>query len=51
MKIAVFPGLEGNASIERYARELAANTPPGSDAEVVRLSKSPGLRERCTTVT
>lgn len=44
MKIAVFPGLEGNASIERYARELAANIPPGNDVEVVRLGKSLGLK-------
>jgi glycosyltransferase involved in cell wall biosynthesis len=40
MKIAIFPGIEGNASIDRYARELAANIPPGNDAEVVRLAKS-----------
>jgi glycosyltransferase involved in cell wall biosynthesis len=44
MKIAIFAGIEGNASIDRYARELAANMPPGMDAEVVRFSKSPGLK-------
>ncbi len=44
MKIAIFPGVEGNASIDRYARELAANIPTGIDVEVVRLRKSPGLK-------
>jgi len=44
MKIAVFTGIDGNASIDRYARELAANMPPGIDAEVVRVGKSPGLK-------
>lgn len=44
MKIAVFPGIERNASIDRYARELAANMPASTDAEVVRLNKSPGLK-------
>ena len=44
MKIAVFPGIDGNASIDRYARELAANVPSGIDAEVVSLNKSPGLK-------
>jgi glycosyltransferase involved in cell wall biosynthesis len=44
MKIAVFPGVERNASIDRYSRELAANMPAGIDAEVVRLNKSPGLK-------
>jgi glycosyltransferase involved in cell wall biosynthesis len=44
MKIAVFPGVEGNPSFDRYARELAANFPPGIDAEVVRLRKSSGLK-------
>ncbi len=44
MRLAVFPGIDGNASIDRYARELAANVPPGIQAEVVRLRKSPGLK-------
>jgi glycosyltransferase involved in cell wall biosynthesis len=44
MKIAVFPGIEGNPSIERYARELAANTPPGTVAQVVRVNRSAGLK-------
>jgi len=44
MKIAVFAGIDGNASIDRYARELAANVPPGIDAELVRPVKSPGLK-------
>ncbi len=44
MKICVFPGIENNASIDRYARELAANIPEGIDAEVVHLRKSPGLK-------
>ncbi len=44
MKVAVFPGIEGNASIDRYARELAASAPPGVDAEVVRLRRSIGLK-------
>jgi glycosyltransferase involved in cell wall biosynthesis len=44
MKIAVFPGIDGNASIERYARELARNFATGMDAEVIRLRRSPGLK-------
>jgi len=44
MKIAVFSGIDGNASIDRYARELAVNMPASTDAEVVRLNKSPGLK-------
>ena len=44
MKIAVFAGIDGNASIDRYARELAANMPPGIDAELVRPGKSSGLK-------
>ena len=44
MRLAVFPGIDGNASIDRYARELAANVPPGIQAEVVRFQKSSGLK-------
>jgi glycosyltransferase involved in cell wall biosynthesis len=44
MRLAVFPGIDGNASIDRYARELAANVPPGIQAEVVRFKKSSGLK-------
>jgi glycosyltransferase involved in cell wall biosynthesis len=44
MKIAVFSGIDGNASIDRYARELAANLPPGIDAEVFQFRKSRGLK-------
>lgn len=44
MRICVLPGIDGNASIDRYARELAANLPPSIDAEVVTFRKSPGLK-------
>jgi len=44
MKIAVFPGIDGNASIDRYAREFTANVPTHVRAEVISFKKSPGIR-------
>jgi glycosyltransferase involved in cell wall biosynthesis len=44
MRLAVFGSIDGNASIDRYARELAANVPAGVQAEVVTFKKSPGFR-------
>jgi glycosyltransferase involved in cell wall biosynthesis len=44
MKVAVFPGIDGNASIDRYARELAAHAPPGVEAEIIAFQKSPGMK-------
>ena len=43
MKISVFPGIDGNASIDRYARELASNVPPNVDANVISFRRSSGI--------
>jgi glycosyltransferase involved in cell wall biosynthesis len=44
MRLAVFGSIDGNASIDRYARELVANVPPNVDAEVISFRKSPGIK-------
>jgi len=44
MELAVFPGIDGNPSIDRYARELAANVPGDVNASLVTGTKSPGIR-------
>jgi glycosyltransferase involved in cell wall biosynthesis len=44
MKLAIFGNIDGNISIERYARELAANTPQNVDAQIVGIRKSPGIQ-------
>jgi glycosyltransferase involved in cell wall biosynthesis len=44
MRVAVFPGIEHNASIDRYSRELAANVSAGIDAELVHIRGSSGLK-------
>jgi glycosyltransferase involved in cell wall biosynthesis len=44
MKLAIFGSIDGNISIERYARELAANFPRNVDAQIVGIQKSPGIR-------
>jgi glycosyltransferase involved in cell wall biosynthesis len=44
MRLAVFSSIDGNASIDRYARELVANVPPNVDAEVIGFRKSPGIK-------
>jgi len=44
MRLAVFASIDGNASIDRYARELVANAPPGVDAELISFTKSTGLK-------
>lgn len=44
MRLAVFSSIDGNASIDRYARELAANVPPHVHAEVIGFKKSPGIQ-------
>jgi glycosyltransferase involved in cell wall biosynthesis len=44
MRLAVFGTIDGNASIDRYARELVANVPPNVDAEVIGFRKSLGIK-------
>jgi glycosyltransferase involved in cell wall biosynthesis len=43
MQILIFPSLDNNFSIDRYASELARNFPPGVDATKVRFERSAGL--------
>ncbi len=43
MRISIFPSLDNNFSIDRYAGELARNFPPGVDATKVRFERSAGL--------
>jgi glycosyltransferase involved in cell wall biosynthesis len=43
MQISIFPSLDNNFSIDRYAGELARNFPPGVDATKVRFERSAGL--------
>jgi glycosyltransferase involved in cell wall biosynthesis len=43
MKISIFPSLDNNFSIDRYAAELAQNFPPGVDVTKVRFERSAGL--------
>lgn len=44
MRIVIFTSLDRNFSIDRYARELAANFPADVEVECVGLEKSPGLK-------
>jgi glycosyltransferase involved in cell wall biosynthesis len=43
MRISIFPSLDNNFSIDRYAEELARNFPPGVDVTKVRFERSAGL--------
>src|SRR5260370_34375055 len=44
MRLAVFGSIDGNASIERYAREFAVNVPPTVHAELIGFRKSAGIK-------
>src|SRR5467141_292023 len=43
MRILIFPSVDNNFSIDRYADELARSFPPGVDVTKVRLKRSAGF--------